>query len=304
MNEKPFFSVIIPTYNRAHLILRTIESVIQQRFADHEIIVVDNLSTDNTRDVLAPLIASKTIRFIQHDKNYERALSRNTGMSHARGNFVTFLDSDDVIYPGALESAYAFAQENNEYKIFHSLYELINEDMKPLYRYRFPPIENATRAIARGNFLSCICVFIEREIFTSFAFDTREELQGIEDWEYWLRILATYPVGRINKIYGGIIHHPGRSTTQYDLETYVIKKDYVLKKFRKDPFLSKIYSPHLTTFECSCYMLAASQANTAGFYSLARKYLKEAILRKPGLIIDLRFLRILQISFMRIKSKI
>src|SRR2546425_4596308 len=89
MNQFPFFSIVIPTYNRAALIRATLESIWQQTYQHYEVIVVDNCSEDNTEEVLEPYISAGRITFIKHDQNYERARSRNTGMSAAEGDFVT-----------------------------------------------------------------------------------------------------------------------------------------------------------------------------------------------------------------------
>src|SRR2546422_10993365 len=94
MTEYPFFSVVIPTYNRAAFIKATLQSVLSQTYAHFEIIVVDNCSTDNTGEVLGPFIRAGQIQFIKHERNLERARSRNTGMKAARGDFLTLLDSD------------------------------------------------------------------------------------------------------------------------------------------------------------------------------------------------------------------
>ena len=126
-NERLFFSIIIPTYNRADLISKTIDSVLAQTFRDFEIIVVDNKSTDNTVEVLAPYISREDIRLFVQDKNYERARSRNKGFKEAKGQFVTLLDSDDVLYPCCLEDAYSFHKKNPAIKCFHSGYEIIDE---------------------------------------------------------------------------------------------------------------------------------------------------------------------------------
>src|SRR5690348_2695793 len=106
------FSVVIPTYNRAKFIVNTLESVFSQSYKNYEVIVVDNCSTDDTVAVLQPLIDEKKIRFIQHEKNYERAYSRNTGIENATGDFLTFLDSDDFMYPENLADAADFIQKN------------------------------------------------------------------------------------------------------------------------------------------------------------------------------------------------
>ena len=304
MTSIPFFSIIIPTYNRAHLILNTLRSIQKQTFKDYEIIVVDNCSTDNTREVLADLIDSGVISFIQHDRNYERAMSRNTGMTNAKGKFVTFLDSDDMMRPSNLQDAFAFTRDQPGYHIFHNLYELINERSQPIYQYQFRSIKNPVKAIAKGNFLSCIGVFISRDIFSNYAFDTNHTLQGIEDWEFWMRILAKYSVGRIPKINNGIVHHAGRSITQYNFESYLEKKDYIVNKIKNDQELIRIYGPYLLMFESSCYMLAASQANAGGSFGVARNLLMRAFKKNPLLIFDLRFLRIFEISTLKLKSKI
>ena len=99
MKIDPSFSIIIPTYNRADLIMETINSVFAQSYTNYEILVVDNCSTDNTALLLQPLIDENKIKFIKHDRNYERSRSRNTGMENATGDYLTFLDSDDFMYP-------------------------------------------------------------------------------------------------------------------------------------------------------------------------------------------------------------
>src|SRR4051794_30712652 len=207
----PTFSIIIPTYNRAALLPPTIASVMSQTRPADEIIVVDNCSTDNTEEVLRPLIESKKIRFIRHDQNYERARSRNTGMTHATSDFVTFLDSDDLMYPDNLADAARFVEGHPGCPFFHNLYELVDSSGKRLYRYKFPRIEDARRAIAEGNFLSCIGVFIGREIYSRYRFDTNPALTGSEDWDFWVRVTAEYLPLRIDKINSGIVHHGGRT---------------------------------------------------------------------------------------------
>ena len=117
MNEVKF-SIVIPTYNRAVLIPHTLESVFRQVYRNFEIIVVDNCSTDNTEEVLKPLIESNRIRYIRNDRNYERAYSRNVGFRNATGDYVTLLDSDDIMYPNCLADAADYIQKKPRYQIF------------------------------------------------------------------------------------------------------------------------------------------------------------------------------------------
>ncbi|HLM60373.1 MAG TPA: glycosyltransferase family 2 protein, partial [Pyrinomonadaceae bacterium] len=155
MSNPLLFSIIIPTYNRESFILNTLDSVFAQTDPHYEIIVVDNCSTDDTIKILQPLADAGKIRLIQHEKNYERARSRNTGMENAKGDYLTFLDSDDFMYPDNLADAAEFAAKNPEIKCFHNLYELIDADKKVLRKYPFPPLDDRIEAIVGGNFMSC-----------------------------------------------------------------------------------------------------------------------------------------------------
>jgi glycosyltransferase involved in cell wall biosynthesis len=94
MPENPFFSIIIPTFNRAHLILKTINCVLAQTFADFELILIDDASTDDTASVVHEINDSR-IRYIKNDINLERSASRNKGIDLAQGEFICFCDSDD-----------------------------------------------------------------------------------------------------------------------------------------------------------------------------------------------------------------
>ncbi len=101
LQKKPAVSIIIPTYNRAHLINNAIQSVLSQTFKDFEIIVVDDGSTDNTLEMLAKY--GDQIRIFQHTINRGVCAAKNTGLDHIRGEWFTILDSDDVMKPYALE---------------------------------------------------------------------------------------------------------------------------------------------------------------------------------------------------------
>src|SRR5207253_10171501 len=209
MTEYPSFSVVIPTYNRATFIKATLQSVLSQTYPHFETIVIDNCSTDNTEEVLEPFIRAGQIRFIKHEQNFERARSRNTGMCAASGDFVTLLDSDDFMYPNNLADAADYARAHPEIKCFHNLFEYVDSQGHVLRRMPMPSLKNQLKAIANGNFMSCIGDFIHREIYQRYRFDTTAELTGGEDWEFWLRVLADYKVGRIEKINSGILQHPG-----------------------------------------------------------------------------------------------
>jgi glycosyltransferase involved in cell wall biosynthesis len=102
MTNSPTASVVIPTYNRAHLVLRAVRSVLDQTFADFEVIVADDASTDDTEAVVGALDDPR-VRYLRCERNGGNAAARNLGWRSARGRFICFLDSDDEYRPAFLE---------------------------------------------------------------------------------------------------------------------------------------------------------------------------------------------------------
>jgi glycosyltransferase involved in cell wall biosynthesis len=296
MKDSPFFSIVIPTYNRAALIETTLESVFRQTYRNYEVIVVDNCSTDNTDDVLAPYVRDGRIRFIKHDQNYERARSRNTGMSAASGDFVTLLDSDDLMYPENLADAANFIAGNPETRAFHNLYHFVTPEGEVVYRLKFPSLTNQLLAISRGNFLSCIGTFIHRDVYTQLEFDTNPFLTGGEDWDYWLRVLARYKLGRIEKVNSANVQHPGRSVLSQEIATLEKGLEHLFDKITREPELAATYAPYLKHIKSSSMMYLATLANRSGLRDLALRYLARAANNDRGVVLKFRFLRILQMT--------
>ena len=117
-------SVIMPSYNTASYIKETIQSVLNQTYTNWELIIVDDCSTDNTEDVLS-FFNDKRIRFFKNGKNSGAAISRNKALREARGQWIAFLDSDDLWLPNKLEKQINF-MKNNGYKFSYTNYEEID----------------------------------------------------------------------------------------------------------------------------------------------------------------------------------
>jgi len=304
MTEYPFFSVVIPTYNRAAFIKPTLQSVLSQTYPNFEIIVVDNCSTDNTDQVLDSFIRAGQIKFIKHEQNFERARSRNTGMKAARGDFLTLLDSDDYMYPNNLADAAKYARTHPDIKCFHNLFEFVNSGGKVLRRYPMPSLRNQRKAIAGGNFMSCIGDFIHREIYQRYEFDTTPELIGAEDWEFWLRVLADHQVGRIEKVNSGVLQHDGRSVNSQNLGSMKTGLEQLYVKLSTDPHLSKVYGPYLKRIRANSLIYMAILANTGGEFAEARNYLSEAMGADLGLLAGTRFWRVARRAWLKSQPKL
>lgn len=300
MNQDVCFSIVIPTYNRRDFILETLQTVFEQAYKNFEIVVVDNCSTDDTVELLTPLVDEGKIKLFRNDRNYERAHSRNVGMSNATGDFLTFLDSDDFLYPSFLNDAYEFHLRNPAIKCFHSLYELVDHNRTVLRRQTFPSLRNQKAAIAQGNFLSCIGVFVHRNIYSRYSFDTFEPLTGAEDWDFWLRVLADHDLGRIEKINCGVQHHDQRTVQTNHFEQLEIGYQHMLRKFRSDEHLRNVYGRLMTDIEAASYEYLAILANSNGYFWDGFKYLSKAARISPRRLMSSRFARILRRTAFRI----
>jgi len=103
-DEQPYFSVIMPVYNRAELVKQSIDSVLRQTFQDFELICINDGSTDNTLEVLSELEkVDSRIKVVSHE-NKGRCQARNSGIAHAKGKWIAFLDSDDFYLDNHLET--------------------------------------------------------------------------------------------------------------------------------------------------------------------------------------------------------
>jgi glycosyltransferase involved in cell wall biosynthesis len=116
----PTVSVVIPTYNRAPMLREAIQSVLDQTYSEHEIIVVDDGSTDNTREVVNKF-SDKRVRYV-FQENRGRSNARNHGISLAQGRYIAFLDSDDVFVPAKLEKQVSCMEKNPGVLLSHTSY--------------------------------------------------------------------------------------------------------------------------------------------------------------------------------------
>ncbi len=112
-------SVVIPTYKRSSMLIRTIESVLNQSYDNIEIIVVDDNNDDNyrkdTENKLIKYISNPKIKYIKHERNLGGCEARNTGLKEAKGEYICFLDDDDIIYKDKIEKQVEFLENNRNF---------------------------------------------------------------------------------------------------------------------------------------------------------------------------------------------
>lgn len=183
----PFFSVIIPTYNRAYLIQAAINSVLTQTFGNFELLIVDDGSTDNTREVIERNKDSR-IRYL-YQPNAERCAARNNGIKNARGLYICFLDSDDYYLPNRLEMLYQSVQQQQSLEaVFYTGVKFENDTQPYSWEVKWHS-ENVFDHLALAVIHSqqtCI----HHSVLQQYQYDTAYHIG--EDLELWLRIAEKY----------------------------------------------------------------------------------------------------------------
>ena len=118
----PFFTVILPLYNKEKFVENTLKSILNQTFTDYEVLIVNDCSTDESVEIIKPYL-SESIKLLEHSVNKGLSASRNTGIKNAKTNYITFLDADDLWKPTFLETIYQLITNFPEAKIFGTNYE-------------------------------------------------------------------------------------------------------------------------------------------------------------------------------------
>jgi glycosyltransferase involved in cell wall biosynthesis len=190
MKAAPFFSIIIPTYNRADLLGVAIESVLKQTFTDWELLIVDDGSTDNTAEVVKGF-ADARIKYI-YQTNAERSAARNNGIAQSTGRYICFLDSDDYYLPDRLALLYnEMARRQWPVGMFYTGLLLEKEGRVSEANIDYTENENVYDNIASHTIHSQQAC-ISSVVLSEFRFDPRFRIS--EDMELWLRIASKYPV--------------------------------------------------------------------------------------------------------------
>jgi glycosyltransferase involved in cell wall biosynthesis len=188
---KPVVSIIIPTFNRAEYVGQTVRSVFGQTFAGYEVIVVDDGSTDNTKEVLLSFKGEPNFRY-HYQQNSGRSTARNQGFTLAQGDFILFLDSDDLLFPDALAQLYGTAQSSGAGMVVGQV-QFSNEQMEKLWLLK-PGLETPREGgltyqslITGRYFLLPGAVLLRRECLQRVAgFD--RTLEPCEDYDFYLRV--------------------------------------------------------------------------------------------------------------------
>ena len=224
----PLFSIIIPTYNHAHFLTRCLDSVLNQTYQNWEAIVVNNFSEDNTIEIVAGYDDPR-IRLINNANRGIIAVSRNKGISAAKGDWICFLDSDDWWYFDKLKVSAAYL---NDYDvIYHNLnkYQSINKSFGKVYGRQLYG-EKVKDLLINSNGIPNSSVVIRKTIVDAIGIISEDiDLIAVEDSDYWLRAaMVTNKFKFINKSLGAYWIGINMSVS----EKQIVREDCLFNKYK------------------------------------------------------------------------
>lgn len=283
---RPRVSVVIPAYNAARYLPQAIDSVLAQTFRDYEVIVVDDGSTDDTPRVLSWY--EDEVAVIRQP-NQGRAAARNAGIAAARGEYIAFLDADDLWLPEKLERQLALFRRRPEIGWAYCDYRRLNEkgpEETTYLRRRGlqPPPEGwiLPELLATGVAWT-MTVVVRRECFGRVGlFDP--SFPVAQDYDMWLRLAAEYEVGCVNEPLALYRRHPEQVTRSSEPGTIAYHNWRVLRRFTQEYYrrlprrvrrqVADIARRRLA--ECACWVAQAALA--AGDRRKARGWVLRAML--------------------------
>lgn len=207
MGTRTMITVVIATYNRAHLLSRAIRSVLNQTHENLELIVVDDCSADGTREAVQSLTDAR-VRYVRHERNRGLPAGRNTGIHAASGEYVAFLDDDDEWRADKLEKQLA-AIGDGEAILCAALVH--NGEHTTIKRHRKPVVTAAD--LRPGNAFDPSGLLARTVVLQELLFD--ESLRAGEDWDAFIRLAGRRPIRYVSEpllIYH--VAHAGRMTDE------------------------------------------------------------------------------------------
>lgn len=273
----PKVSIVLPTYNGAQYLRKSVESIIGQTFQDWELIIVDDCSTDDTPE-LVEIFATidSRVHVIHNNSNQKLPKSLNIGFGAAQGEYLTWTSDDNMYLPEALEQMKAYLDANPNVKMVRAPIATIDEMgniLSPELEYNFDmlPLVNQIGA----------CFMYRRSVLTEIG-QYNEELFGVEDYDYWLRVYEKYSfIGNLRKVlYHYRVHAQSLTATKHKM---VLRRLYdfrqrhwafIFDKLRMKPaLLTRLYY-EMENIE------ALSQVVKQAFYEYAPWLKKECSITK------------------------
>ena len=194
-------SIIIPTYNRGYIIKDSINSILKQSYKDFELIIVDDGSTDNTKEIVSS-INDDRIRYIRYEDNKGACYARNVGIKESKGEYITFHDSDDYCYEDRIKLQYENiinSKSDVDFCDFETYCDgnYLHNNLS-IYLKLLIKMHGYYYAACYKNYIGTPTILVKRDVLLDNLFD--ESLPRLQDYDLILRLLSKYKVSHTKKV--------------------------------------------------------------------------------------------------------
>lgn len=202
MNGNPKLSVVMPVFNCERFVGQAIESILNQHFTDFEFIIIDDGSTDRTREIIGSY-HDERIKLIKNGRNLGTTKTLNIGVLQANGDFIARMDADDISLPERFQLQYDFLTHHQDIAVAGSWYEEIDESGKHVRFFRLPTDASEIKCylVSPGD-LGYYCVshptvIMRRKVLMQIG--SYDEGSRAQDYELWTRVLRKYRIANIGR---------------------------------------------------------------------------------------------------------
>lgn len=294
----PKVSVVIPAYNAMTYLPETLESVLKQTFNDFEVIVVNDGSTDETEQWISQVKDPK-VRLISQ-KNQGLAGARNTGITHAQGEYIAILDADDLWEPDKLEKQVRVLDENPEVALVYTWVGFIDENGNHTGRlFKNRAEGDVWEELTQHNIVECGSVpLIRRSCFDTVGLFDRNLGSYLEDWDMWLRIAANHQFKVIQEPL--VYYRQLSSSASRNWEAMDRSFQMVIEKAFSNAKPELMYLKNQSYGRTSLVLAWKALQSQTKDYQTAAKFRKRAISYYPQLLFSKEFVRLsVAIAMMR-----
>lgn len=269
-------SVVIPTHNRADLLPRAIESVLKQTYANFEIIVVSDGSTDNTEDIVKKYSEKDSrVKYIGYSPARGGNVARNTGIEASKGEYVAFLDDDDEWLPEKIEKQAALLDKDDNVSLVYTGVHIIYVNEKVEYNSMPKDRGDLKKRILIDNCIGTTSTVILRKIVLqdSGMFDVK--LKALQDFDLWIRIARHSKVEVVPEPMINYYNYLGKKQVSAVTQKYIDAFEYINNKYKTQ--MKELSADEMHQKNVEENFLLANKAMRNGESKLARVYLRKIL---------------------------
>ncbi|WP_337045202.1 glycosyltransferase family 2 protein [Emticicia sp. 17c] len=225
----PSISVLMPVFNAERYVREAIESILNQTYKDFELIVLNDASTDKSKEIILSFKDPRIV-YLENEKNGGLSFSRNRLLAEAKGEFIAWLDADDIAYSERLQEEVSFLQNHQDHAMVAGWARLVNSAGEPTGDFikSFIPNKYLSALLLFVNYFVQSSVMIRKSCLPEIHY--KPDFPPTEDYELWVRIAANYPVAILPKILVDYrIHTNNISSVQQQRSEQTVKLNHRLQ---------------------------------------------------------------------------